>query len=1517
MAPQVTKSKSAFQFYQASNIRDIKNELGISMGAAMTELSSRWKSMSQEGKAPYFQQEAEDRERYQKESAIADVKAAEVQEARRQKLVAQSGETSSMRGERMKNIDARQKIEDEKKRRRAAAEANVDPEVLAERRRIKEQKKAETRERQRKREAEEKKLEARHKKIDNEAKKNAAKRLEYLLGQSSIFAKLKNGHDDPAGDGAKEEQYHPHHRDANAASKKGVSADNENGEDAENSDNHVFLTRQPDCIKFGKLKPYQLEGLNWMIHLAEKGLNGILADEMGLGKTLQSISILAYHWEFQNVQGPHLICVPKSTLSNWMNELARWCPSLRVIKFHGSREDRADMIHDFFTNEAASHDGKRPNKQVKNEETGEMEDDNSDNPRAWDVCVTTYEVCNMERQALGKFPWKYLVIDEAHRLKNEASMFSTTVRAFSTAYRLLLTGTPLQNNLHELWALLNFLLPDIFSSSDQFDDWFNLEIDDQDAKKEMISQLHKVLRPFMLRRLKVDVAKGLPPKTETLVMVGMSKIQKQLYKKLLLRDIDSITSQNTKNKTTILNIVMQLRKCCGHPYLFEGVEDRSLDPLGEHLVENCGKLSMVDKLLKRLKERDSRVLIFTQMTRVLDILEDFMVMRGYKYCRIDGNTAYDVRESSIDAFNAPNSEKFVFILSTRAGGLGINLQTADICILYDSDWNPQADLQAQDRCHRLGQKKPVSVYRLVSENTVEEKIVERAQQKLKLDAMVVQQGRLKEKDKVTKEDIMAAIRFGADTVFRSEESTITDDDIDAILARGEAKTKELADKLSKAEKGDMLDFRLDGGVSAQTFEGIDYSDRELRNQLRLLASDSMGKRERRAPPTNYNPVIEVKKSMVVNNEKIKLPKILRLPQMEDHQFYNRERLLDLSKLEFQTYATLRQNNQLPPKEVIEEKRSLLPDEFATEKLELLDEGFGDWTKSQYFHFVKATSKFGRDDIDSIADDMDLPVERVKAYSQAFWMYGSTELKKEEWEGILSRVEKGETKIMKQRKMRDQLKIFIKTFENPRIEMTFANKGTSHFALEQDRALLCAVDKYGYGNWDTVREEIIKDDALMFQHLTNGMNTDMIAKRCDYRLRQMERELDAREKKLKNSRPPAVVAAEKIIEGIKEMDDWESDALASELKGEDTRPMSFLSKDSKEVMEERLKDRQVILERFREIEIQLRGCQDLANQTKESIMRGDQYVNYSHITLKAGGNQITNGGILADIDGVDMEAYVNKHVLAVPECGECNACCDSKARKLCAKRQEVRKQKLIEFDKKVKEWAMKNGNKVTDKAERDKRERQYWPRKRDSAGSSKPNGNNPLKSKVSPPGNPLGNKRMAVANEVIPDFCKRISANGTRKRMQIINEFVRDHPEASNRQVTFKFSELTTKDRPACIAKPEKPKGKGRAITFYLRPRFYHMLPEEQRPKDWETYANEDELKWKEERRKEKELKDLKVQQMKDMMADSSSRQISEDASIANSMDLDTSMTAKSIGSQDEDDDETEDDEPLSKKPKVV
>ena len=1140
------------------------------------------------------------------------------------------------------------------------------------------------------------------------------------------------------------------------------------------------------------------------------------------------------------------------------------------------------MIEEYFTSKAASHNGKRPDKQIMNEH-GELIDDNSDNPRQWDVCVTTYEMCNTERKTLSKFAWKYLVIDEAHRLKNDASMFSTTVRGFSTANRLLLTGTPLQNNLHELWALLNFLLPDIFSSSEQFDEWFNLEIDDEDSKKNMISQLHKILRPFMLRRLKADVAKGLPPKTETIVMVGMSKMQKQLYKKLLLRDLDAFTGSQAKNRTAVLNIVMQLRKCCGHPYLFEGVEDRTLDPLGEHLVQNCGKLFMVDKLLKRLKERGSRVLIFTQMTRVLDILEDFMVMRGYNYCRIDGNTTHEDREESIDIFNAPNSEKFCFILSTRAGGLGINLQTADTCILYDSDWNPQQDLQAQDRCHRLGQKKPVSVYRLVSENTIEEKIVERAQQKLKLDAMVVQQGRLKEKDKVTKEEIMAAVRFGADKVFRSEESTITDEDIDVILARGAAKTKELQDKIQNAEKGDLMDFRLDGGVSAQTFEGIDYSDRELREQLRLLAANSMGKRERRPPPTDYTPIMHTKKSMVINNAKIKLPRTLRLPQMEDHQFYNRERLLELGKLEFETYATLREAKKLPPREYIERVVSLLPDELAEEKAELLEEGFGNWSRSQFFHFVKCNGKYGRDDIVSIAAELDMSEEQVRPYSVAFWKYGPTELKGE-WERFTNMIERGEKKLEKQKKLTKMLKKFVSTFDDPRRELAFANKGTTHFALEQDRALLCAVDAGGYGNWDRVREDLRKDPKLKFQHTVQGMTTAMITKRADYRIRQVERELEAREKALEKLRPQSTIAAQKAIDAIKLMEKHEVEARSSELQGEEPSKNDTFDSDTQAIYMERQKEKEGCVRRLREIEGQVSRCLLLAEETRQGIIRGDQYVNFSNINLRGGTKFTTAGGentfeVLPDLESGVIEERISRAILSIPECGQCVNCVNKgTVRKACVKRLDERR-RLIRLETKA---VLKKMGKPTNNIKPGLITISSSATKKDSKSSSSSSGSSKKRKAESKDGDASkkskttkktqkmmmtangmkprvtsqGNKRMSIPDEAFPEFCRRIGPYGTGERMKLINQFAEDYPETSIRQVTLKLGEITCKEPPACVDMTGR---KVRAFMFYLRPRYYKYLLPEDRPDNWEKFAALDNQLWEMEEeskrlKKEKALK---------------------------------------------------------------
>lgn len=399
MAPQ--RAKTAFQFYQAESLSDIKAELGGSMGEAMTVLAQRWKALGDSERKKYKLLEKEERERFERESREADALAMQEQERRRQAMTTVS--QGEERGARAK-LDAERLAKEEKRRQR---ELDLDPEVLQERERLRNLKKKETEERQNQRQKEEKAVKERHRKLDKQAALKATQRLDYLLKQSSIFAKLKMG-----SGSAKSAPMSPksmvHHRDDKIHHDESDELEKSDEEDEE----HVFLTKQPSTIVGGTLKAYQLEGLNWMIHLAEKGLNGILADEMGLGKTLQSISILAYQYEFLNIQGPHLVVVPKSTLSNWMNELKRWCPSLRAIRFHGVREEKEALIAEYFTNEAAAHDGRRPRKRIQNEETGEWEDDNSDNPRAWDVCVTTYEVCNTERKTLQKFAWRYLIIDE-------------------------------------------------------------------------------------------------------------------------------------------------------------------------------------------------------------------------------------------------------------------------------------------------------------------------------------------------------------------------------------------------------------------------------------------------------------------------------------------------------------------------------------------------------------------------------------------------------------------------------------------------------------------------------------------------------------------------------------------------------------------------------------------------------------------------------------------------------------------------------------------------------------------------------------------------------------------------------------------------------------------------------------------------------------------------------------------------------------------------------------------------
>ena len=443
----------------------------------------------------------------------------------------------------------------------------------------------------------------------------------------------------------------------------------------------------------------------------------------------QTISLLAYLREACGCTGPHLIVVPKSVTGNWIREIAKWCPCITAVKLPGTREERRACV----------------------ERMGERD---KKGDYTWDVCVTSYEGVLKEKSFLKRIKWEYLIIDEAHRIKNENSSLSQVVRTMYTEHRLLITGTPLQNNLHELWALLNFLLPDVFGDSATFDSWFNM--DDGDGKDNVIKKLHTILRPFMLRRIKKDVAHALPPKKETKLYIGLTEMQRDQYEKILKKESVELNALGGPQTTKLLNVLMQLRKVCNHPYLFQGAEPGPPYSDGPHLWENAGKMQLLHKLLVKLKKAESRVLIFSQMTRVLDILEDYCNYVGHKYCRIDGNTDGEARDEAMDVFNEEGSEKFVFLLSTRAGGLGINLATADIVILFDSDWNPQVDLQAMDRAHRIGQKKPVQVFRFMCEGTVEEKIAECADRKLFLDAAVIQQGRLAEQQKGLGKDQVSA-----------------------------------------------------------------------------------------------------------------------------------------------------------------------------------------------------------------------------------------------------------------------------------------------------------------------------------------------------------------------------------------------------------------------------------------------------------------------------------------------------------------------------------------------------------------------------------------------------------------------------------------------------------------------------------------------------------------------------------------------------------------------------------------
>jgi ATP-dependent DNA helicase len=606
----------------------------------------------------------------------------------------------------------------------------------------------------------------------------------------------------------------------------------------------LVATEQPNLVTGGKMRQYQLEGLEWLKSLWMNGLCGILADEMGLGKTVQAISMIAFFKE-KNISGPFLIAAPLSTVRNWIEEFRFWTPAINTLLYHGSKQDRETMRR----------------KKMKMQDQKKFE---------FPVVVTSYEICMNDKKFLAPYQWRYIIVDEGHRLKNMNCKLIQELMTYQSANRLLITGTPLQNNIAELWSLLHFLLPEVFNDLDSFEGWFDFssvlqDKKDSDAKarkqrNSLVGKMHAILKPFLLRRMKTDVESNLPPKREYILYAPLTAEQKDLYREILLgtsrhylegkaverieaksrtaslkrkandssrstpsksvkgsrestpgsvastrrgrkaartsyRDVtdrefnaklrrlengdeDERTSaeistpalssdeeeeitraQNLKlakkeiSGKKLQNPIMQARLACNSPHNFywpwqpstlEEEVNETYPSVDETLVTASGKLLLLDTLLPRLLTLTHKVLIFSQFKTTLDILETYCThLRSWPVCRIDGSIAQTERHEQISGFNDPKSKFKIFLLSTRAGGQGINLTAADTVVLFDSDWNPQQDLQAMDRAHRIGQKRPVIVYRFATRGTVEETLLLKADGKRKLEKLVIEKGKFK------------------------------------------------------------------------------------------------------------------------------------------------------------------------------------------------------------------------------------------------------------------------------------------------------------------------------------------------------------------------------------------------------------------------------------------------------------------------------------------------------------------------------------------------------------------------------------------------------------------------------------------------------------------------------------------------------------------------------------------------------------------------------------------------------
>ncbi|TFK30824.1 hypothetical protein FA15DRAFT_608326 [Coprinopsis marcescibilis] len=537
-----------------------------------------------------------------------------------------------------------------------------------------------------------------------------------------------------------------------------------------------YVLKDPAGLELGqdpnlKLMPFQVDGFNWLCDNWWRHQTSILADDMGLGKTVQMAAFLGtIAQKFQAF--PALVVVPNSTITNWVREFERWAPNLRVVPFYGERKAR-DILKEFELFHKKPPSGYTDAK--------------------FHVLVTTYEGIINPKDFSAVFKhqprWEVLVVDEGQRLKSDSSLLFRKLNELNSGHRVIMTGTPLNNNIRELFNLMNFLDPE---------NWQDLEAMEKEYEhltEELIKELHDKLRPYFLRRIKSEVLQ-LPPKNEVIVPVTMAPLQRQVYRSILSHNADLLkaltqpTKVNSVAKGRLNNVLMHLRKCLQHPYLYsEDIEPRGIPPseVHEKLVDASAKLRFLKALLPKLKARGHRVLLFSQFVLALDIVEDFLNGEGFKFLRLDGNTKGTERQKSMDEFNKPGSEYFIFLLTTRAGGVGINLFTTDTVIIFDPDFNPHQDLQAIARAYRYGQKNTCLVFKLMVKNSAEERIMQIGKKKLVLDHLIVQ--KMDDDENSPGENVESILTYGAQALFDQDNDAkdivYTDQEIDSLIEKTE------------------------------------------------------------------------------------------------------------------------------------------------------------------------------------------------------------------------------------------------------------------------------------------------------------------------------------------------------------------------------------------------------------------------------------------------------------------------------------------------------------------------------------------------------------------------------------------------------------------------------------------------------------------------------------------------------------------------------------------------------------